>query len=132
MDSREPSIEDVLGPLGAQIMRVVWEQGSATVASVTEVLRQRRTPPPAYTTVMTVMGRLHDRGLLTRTRQGRQFVYQATDHENAIIDRLGRDAIDDVIGRFGTAAYRQFALRLAEVDPALRARLEAVAAESEE
>lgn len=132
MESREPSIEDVLGPLGAQIMRVVWQQGSATVSSVTGTLRQRRDRPPAYTTVMTVMGRLHQRGLLRRSRQGRQYVYQATDQENALIDRLGRDAIDDVIGRFGTAAYRQFAVRLAEIDPACRARLEALASGSEE
>jgi len=30
----------------------------------------------AYTTVMTILSRLHEKGLLTRTKVGRRFVYQ--------------------------------------------------------
>lgn len=132
LPSRTPSIEDVLGPLAAAIMRVVWEEGESTVASVAATLGERRSRPPAYTTVMTVMGRLNERQLLSRVKRGRQFVYRATDPEEATIERLGRRAIDDLVSRFGSTAYRQFALRLAEVEPDLRARLAELASTHEE
>lgn len=129
--ARDPIIEDVLGPLGARIMRAVWDQGEATVASVTTQLAGGHTHPPAYTTVMTVMGRLVDRGLLVRTRSGRQYVYGAAEAEGVLIDHLGRNAVDDLIGRFGAAAYRQFAIRLAEMDEDTRASLARLADEHE-
>jgi predicted transcriptional regulator len=45
-------------------MGVVWDQGEATVREVHEALRQLR--PVAYTTVMTTMGRLAEKGFLRR------------------------------------------------------------------
>lgn len=130
--ARTPAIEDVLGPLGAAIMRVMWRDGESSVATVAARMADERPRPPAYTTVMTVMGRLHERGLLIREKRGRQFVYRASESEPATIERLSQIAIDDVVARFGTTAYRQFALRLAEVDPATRARLVELAARHEE
>lgn len=132
LPSRTPTIEDVLGPLAAAIMRVVWAEGESTVASVVAALGERRSRAPAYTTVMTVMGRLNERQLLSRVKRGRQYVYRATDREEGMIEGLGRHAIDDVVSRFGSTAYRQFALRLAEIDPDLRARLVKLAATHEE
>lgn len=90
-----------------------------------------RGSPAAYTTVMTVMGRHVDRHMLVRLRRGRRFVYRATEAEDAFIDRLGGEAVDDLIGRFGSAAYLQFAIRLAEVDDGALARLERLARETD-
>lgn len=120
----EAAIEDVLGPLGAAVMRIAWEQGECTVASVTEALnasdRHRRL---AYTTVMTVMGRLFERGLLERTKRGRQYAYRPASDETTLIEMMGGRAVDELMARYGTAALRQFAHRLAEIDPELRAQL---------
>lgn len=127
--AKSPAIEDVLGPLGAAVMRAVWDQGNGTVASVTAALGALRDHSPAYTTVMTVMVRLADRGLLVRSKVGRRYVYRATDEEDAVIERLGRRAVDEVIARYGTTAYREFAARLADIDPELRARLADLASE---
>jgi len=118
----EPGIERVLGPLGGAITRIILEQGEATVASVVDSLAAtgRR---PAYTTVMTVMGRLHERGLLDRKKVGRQHVYRPAADEVRLVDAMSQRAVDDLVGRFGTAALRQFALRLQDLDPDLRAQL---------
>ena len=129
--TRKPTIEDVLGPLAAPIMRAVWREGESTVATVAAHLAEERQHQPAYTTVMTVMGRLHERGLLRREKRGRQYLYRATDSEEAMIDHLSQIAIDDLIARFGTTAYRQFALRLAEIDPGTRDRLVQLASRHE-
>jgi predicted transcriptional regulator len=121
--AREPTVDDVLGPLGAAVMHAVWQQGDATVASVAAALAEDGTSTSAYTTIMTIMGRLHDRGLLAREKHGRVFVYRATAREADLLDRMSQDALDQLLARYGSTAYRQFAMRLGEVDPDLRRRL---------
>jgi predicted transcriptional regulator len=132
LPGRKPMIEDVLGPLAAEIMRAVWAEGESTGASVAARLGQQRHHVPAYTTVMTVMGRLYERNLLSRVKRGRQYVYTAAAREDAMIDRLSQAAVDDLIARFGTTAYRQFALRLADADPGTQEQLAELAASHEE
>ena len=57
-----------------QIMKVVWEKGSATVRQVCEIISQRK--PTAYTTVLTLMGILEEKGALSHTRSGRAYIYR--------------------------------------------------------
>ena len=104
-------------------MRVVWEMGEATVAGVLAALRRTQGREHAYTTIMTVMSRLYERGVLLRTRVGQRYVYRPAADEAALIDRLSEQAVDRLLARYGTSALRQFAQRLDEVDPALRAQL---------
>ena len=61
---RKHSLGDVLGPLEAEIMEAVWDLGEVTVRDVHGALNEIR--PIAYTTVMTTLGRLADKGLLRR------------------------------------------------------------------
>lgn len=48
----------------------------------------------AYTTVMTVMARLHDRGLLTRQRAGRAYAYTVVDDPARITARRMHQLLD--------------------------------------
>lgn len=127
---RTPRFEDVLGPLAAAIVREVTDRGQATVGDVVGALRTMQGREHAYTTVMTVMGRLYERGVLERERRGRQYVYRATAPEGELIDRLSGLAVDRLVDRYGTAALRQFAVRLADLDPETRRRLVALADET--
>jgi len=122
-DPRDPAIEDVLGPLGAAVMRVVWSQRESSVATVVDALNADRDRPLAYTTVMTILVRLFERGLLAREKRGRQFVYRSKGDERALLDELSARAVDDLLARYGTSALRQFAARLADVDPELQSRV---------
>ena len=72
---------------------------------------------------MTVMSRLSERGVLRRSKVGRQYVYRPAADEAVLLDAMSERAVDDLIGRYGSAALRQFALRLKDVDPDLRAQL---------
>lgn len=63
-----------LGPLEAEVMRLVWERGEVQVEDVHQALLRSR--EIAYTTVMTVMTRLTRKGLLTRERRGRAYLYR--------------------------------------------------------
>ena len=121
--SKSPTLRDVLGPLAAPIIEVVVARGEASVAQVVEDLEKRESRRHAYTTVMTIMGRLFERGLLAREKRGRLYVYRATNPEADLIDQLSQQAVDRVIDRYGSAAFRHFALKLADLDPELRRRL---------
>ena len=84
---------DLRGDLQANIMAIVWRLGEATVEDVRD-----RQPPrhrPAYTTVQTVMNRLVERGLLTRTKCGRAFVYRAAFAEPEYLARAIEDRLAD-------------------------------------
>lgn len=61
---RRHTLAEVLGPLEAEIMDVVWDKDEVTVRDVHQAIDARR--PIAYTTVMTTLGRLTDKGLLAR------------------------------------------------------------------
>jgi len=121
--TRIPRFEDVLGPLAAAIVREVAGRGEASVAEVVTGLRRSQQRDHAYTTIMTVMGRLHEKGVLARERRGRQYVYRLSAAEGELIDRLSGLAVDRVVERYGTAALRHFAERLADLDPETRRRL---------
>ncbi len=117
-----PSVDAVLGPLGAAIMRILWAEDDAALATVVERLGegQRR---PAYTTVTTILSRLKERGLVERTRRGRTAVYRALISEAQLVEATSEQAVDKVLARFGDTALRHFATRLGDIDPGLRREL---------
>lgn len=63
-----------LTDLEALIMGIIWEaEGPVTVRYVYENIQSKR--KLAYTTVMTVMGRLVDKTVLDRDKTGRAYLY---------------------------------------------------------
>jgi predicted transcriptional regulator len=84
---------DLRGDLQARIMAIVWRLGEATVEDVRD--HQPQEQRPAYTTVQTVMNRLAERGLLTRARTGRAFVYRAAFAEHEYLARAIEDRLAD-------------------------------------
>jgi predicted transcriptional regulator len=77
-----------------QIMKVVWERGSATVKEVCEVISRKK--PTAYTTILTLMGILEDKGVLTHIRAGRAYVYKPLLSRS----QATRNQVRDVVVRF--------------------------------
>src|ERR1700749_5145685 len=76
--SRAKTPPPALHELEAEIMEEVWHQEETTVKLVMEALNRKTKSPRAYTTYMTVMQRLDDKGLLDRTRSGRSDTYTPT------------------------------------------------------
>jgi predicted transcriptional regulator len=108
----------LLGPLESEIMAVLWGADEpVSVRVVLDRLNKRRRPQLAYTTVMTVMGRLAEKDVLRRVKQGRGYVYEA-----AVADEAGL-AVRDVIRGFGESALAHF-VDEARADPRLLKRLE--------
>ena len=76
-----------------EIMHVVWELGGGTVREVHDRLNQHR--PLAYTTVMTMMSILEEKGHLTRHKVGRAYRYQPVRPKSQVISGM----VDDFVGR---------------------------------
>jgi len=76
-----------LGPTEAKLMGLAWKKKSLTVKMALYHLEGK--DKPAYTTVMTVLSRLADKGLLNKKKEGRGFVYRpATDKATFLKQRL--------------------------------------------
>lgn len=118
--------EKFLGPLEAAVMDRLWKRGRATVREVVDDLG--RTRSLAYTTVMTIMTRLHAKGLLERARDGKTYVYRPAFSRDEHRERLSRELVRGLVSEFGDVALAQFAAELDGVDDDHRAALRRIAA----
>jgi predicted transcriptional regulator len=109
-----------LGELELQILNVLWERGPSTVREVLEELPPQRRP--AYTTVLTVMRLMHEKGYLDRTARGRAHVYHTRLREARVKRGLLRDLVD---GAFRGSAEAVL-VRLLEDERLSRAELQRV------
>ncbi|MCU0878364.1 MAG: BlaI/MecI/CopY family transcriptional regulator [Pirellulaceae bacterium] len=76
-----------------EVLKVLWDRGPSTVRDVMEVLNVAR--PRAYTSVMSLLNVMADKGLLVREPQGRAFVYRPkTDRDRTLSKMVG-----DLLGR---------------------------------
>jgi predicted transcriptional regulator len=123
MGSGDASSPPPLGELEAEVMEQVWHQGQATVRSVLEAINATSDKDRAYTTVMTVMGNLGRKGLLTRRREGKTDVYSAPLSREEYLDARARAEAGALVGRYGDAAYMAFAREMGRLDPAQRRAL---------
>jgi predicted transcriptional regulator len=80
-----------LGDLERKVMNVLWDDPNRglTVRQVAE-----RLPGYAYTTVLTVLDRLEDKGLVNRTKDGRAFSYRAAGSRGDFTAQLMREALE--------------------------------------
>jgi predicted transcriptional regulator len=78
-------------PAELEILKLLWERdGPAAVRDVLEVVNRQADPPRAYTTVMSLMNVMTEKGLLRRSPQGRAFVYEpAVPREQTLRSLLG-------------------------------------------
>ena len=83
-----------LTPQELAIMKVVWSMKRATVRQVYETLREKRVI--AYTTVMTMMKILEDKGYLKKAMVDRAHVYQPVKPRQQVIGAMVRDFLDRV------------------------------------
>ena len=75
-------------------MKVVWQLEAATVRDVYEQLRATRAI--AYTTVLTMMKILEQKGYVKKTQDDRAYVYRAARPRQQVIGGMVREFVDRV------------------------------------
>lgn len=81
-----------LTPRETEIMNVLWDRGPSTVAEVRDALDDGS----AYTTILTLMRVLEEKGIVTRRAEGKAHRYRALVRREAARSR----AVDGVLGQF--------------------------------
>lgn len=123
MAAMNDTMEDesaVLGPLEQRVMARLWQAGSQAVGEVMEALNGSTERQLAYTTVMTILVRLHEKGLVTRQKEGRSYRYTAAVDAASLGSQVGRRELNRLIERYGAASVAGFAAELGEDDLADR------------
>jgi predicted transcriptional regulator len=111
-----------LGALEAEVMEFAWRRGDWV--GVNDILATLRGHRRAYTTVMTIVTRLCEKGLLERERRGRGFVYRPALTKEQLAARALRDVLASTEDPQAVLAH--FVKDL-EASPGLLARLRALA-----
>jgi predicted transcriptional regulator len=117
-----------LHELEAEVMEDVWgRDGEVAVRDVMEALNRRTKKPRAYTTYMTILGRLHAKGLVTRRREGKTDLYVPAYTREEYADLRAQAVVDSLVEQYGDAALSHFARQMAQLDPERRRQLQRLA-----
>ncbi len=113
---KSPTLTD----LETDIMNIVWRKGNVTVRDVYETLRETR--PLAYTTVLTVLGTLTEKGVVHREMKDRTYVYRPKmSHKEAVNRNL-----QYLAGKFFEGSARSLAAHMIESEELSHQELEAL------
>jgi predicted transcriptional regulator len=123
------SLAPALHALEAEVMDAVWDREEASVRAVMDALNERAPKPRAYTTYMTILRRLHAKGLLDRRREGKTDHYRPVHTRAEYADLRAQADVAALVDAYGDVALGHFARRVADLHPERRRALERLARE---
>jgi predicted transcriptional regulator len=125
--ARRDPVPPPLHELESEVMEELWKSGEAPVRAVMEALNRSASHKRAYTTYMTIMARLHKKGMLVRRREGKTDFYAPTQSRDEYLAVRARAEVEDLVAQYGDVALSNFAQQMASLDPARRRALQRLA-----
>src|SRR3990172_7693619 len=95
-----------LGPLEQGVMDCVWAEENVSVRDVHICLKKRR--KIAYTTVMTIMTRLTEKGFLTRKMEGKAYIYSPKKTKEQTAKGVVKKIVNSLVDQYGHEAVTAF------------------------
>ena len=114
------------GELEYAVLAALWELGLASARAVHERVGEPR--KLVYTTTAKVLDRLHDKGLVSRKKSGKAFVYQAKVERSVIEHARATDVVTKMLGDEPRPAMAALVSAVEAVDPKLLDELERLVA----
>jgi predicted transcriptional regulator len=108
-------------------MEEVWRLGEAPVRSVLDALNAAASKERAYTTVMTILVRLHRKGLLDRRRVGKTDFYAPVMTRDEYLEARARADVEALVEQYGDVALVHLARQMNQLDPKRREQLRRLA-----
>jgi predicted transcriptional regulator len=108
-------LEKLLGPLEVRVMQIIWQGERTTVKRVHRQLAPQH--HIAYTTVMTTMSRLAEKGILNRHRQGLAYIYTAAITEDAFVAQAVEQVMASLMRDYPIYVARYLETYLESVSP---------------
>ncbi|MBW3543837.1 MAG: BlaI/MecI/CopY family transcriptional regulator [Planctomycetes bacterium] len=78
-------------PAELEVLKILWQRDLSSVRDVMDALNQRRRSPRAYTSVMSLLNVMVEKGLVVRERSGRAFLYRANLAQEKTLGRMVGD-----------------------------------------
>ncbi len=91
--------QKTLGPLELSVMQIIWEKEECTVRDVMENLRQKKAM--AYTTIMTVMENLYQKGFVKRIKLKKTYHYKPLAPRNLFIHLSASKVLESLTSEYG-------------------------------
>lgn len=118
----ERGLNRFFGPLEAKILDVLWARSEMSIKDVQLQLEQDKRIN--FNTVMTVMNRLVDKGLLTKRTVGRTSLYRPVYTKEHFLELQSKEITHELMEDFGPLVVSHMIDALEEVDPELLEKLE--------
>jgi BlaI family penicillinase repressor len=96
-----------LAPLELDCMNALWSVGEGTVRQIQQIMVATR--PRAYTTIMTILDRLAQKGVVAREKKGRAYLYRP----NLSAEQARAHAIERIVDGFFDGSSQALAQQLA-------------------
>ena len=96
-----------ISELEQHVMNIVWSTQECSVRDVLTILKRNK--PIAYTTILTILQRLYDKGLVIKKKEGKAFLYKAKISKEAYSRSLAQGFLKKFIHSFGDVGIASFA-----------------------
>ncbi|MCM3787249.1 BlaI/MecI/CopY family transcriptional regulator [Domibacillus indicus] len=118
----ERGLNRFFGPLEAKIMDVLWCGGEKSIKDVQHELEKEKATN--FNTVMTVMNRLVEKGILTKRLEGRTSMYQPVLTREEFVNTQSKEMTQELVDEFGSVVVSHMIDALDKADDDLVAQLE--------
>lgn len=118
----ESGLNRFFGPLEAKIMDILWNKEAMTIKEVQSVLDKEKSTN--FNTVMTVMNRLVEKGILRKNIEGRSTVFKPVQSRADFLDNQSKEMTNELMDEFGNVVVSHMLDALEDVDDELVAKLE--------
>lgn len=109
-------IAKVLGELEAEIMELIWQDKINTVRGTCDQLSLLRKKSVSFNTVMTIMNRLVDKGLLEKKQGENCYEYLPKLTKKELLNNISNEIVQDLMEDFRPYVLAHFAENLDKED----------------
>lgn len=118
----EVGLNRFFGPLEANIMEYLWDKDEQSIKAVQQSLEVDK--PINFNTVMTVMNRLVEKGILEKRSEGRLSLFRPVQSKEEFFEEQSKKLTENLLGEFGGAVISHMLDAMKDADQGLIEKLE--------
>ncbi|WP_028611447.1 BlaI/MecI/CopY family transcriptional regulator [Paenibacillus harenae] len=122
LNFNQRGLELFFGPLEARIMDILWLSPDLSIKDVQARLGKDK--DLNFNTVMTVMNRLVDKGVLAKSLIGRTSIFKPVETKERFLESQSKEISHNLVEDFGPLVVTHMLDGLDEADPELLEKLE--------
>ena len=118
----EVGLNRFFGPLEANIMEYLWDKDEQSIKAVQQSLEVDK--PINFNTVMTVMNRLVEKGILEKRSEGRLSLFRPVQSKEEFFEEQSKKLTENLLDEFGGSVISHMLDAMKDADQGLIEKLE--------